>query len=92
MIVLFAGRAKEHMEGIADDFRDRAVVRKHDIGHACEVLIQKRPKHAGLKRLHQGGKPGDIGEERCNFAALTRKIYRIVVARKSLDKIRRKIS
>ena len=92
MIGLLAGRAEKHMEGIADDLRDRAIVRKHDIGHACEVFIKKRPEHARLKRFHQCGKPGDIGKERCNFAALTRKIYRIVVARKSLDKIGRKIS
>src|SRR4029079_2443846 len=92
MIGLLARRAKQHMEGIADNLRDRAVVRKHDIGHACKVLIQKRPKHAWLKHLHQGGKPRNISEERCNFAALTRKIYRIVVASKSLHKIGRKIS
>ena len=92
MIGLLAGRAEEHMKGIADDLRDRAVVRKHDIGHAREVFIKKWPEHARLKHFHQGGKPRNIGEERCNFAALTRKIYRIVVASKSLDKIGRKIS
>ena len=92
MVGLLAWRAEEHMKGIADDFRDRAVVRKHDIGHAGEVFIKKWSEHARLKHFHQGGKTRNIGKERCNFAALTRKIYRIVVASKSLDKIGRKIS
>ncbi len=91
MVGLLAGRAEEHMKGITDDFRDCAVVRKHDIGHAREIFIKKWSEHARLKRLHQGGKARNIGKERCDFAALARKIYSIVVASKSLNKIGRKI-
>src|SRR6185369_3588518 len=92
MVGLLAGRPEKHMKGIADDLRYRAFMRKHDIGHAREVFIKKWPEHARLKRLHQAGKPRNIGEKRCNFAALTRKIYRSVVASKSLHKIGRKKS
>ena len=88
MVGLLAGRTEEHVEGIADDLRDCAVVRKNDIGHACEVFIEKRSEHARLKRLHQSGKPRNVGKKRCNFAALTCKVDCIVVASKSLHKIR----
>ena len=70
MVRLLAGRAEQHMNGIADDFRHRAVVGEHDVGHAGEIFIEQRPEHARLQRFHQRGETGDVGEQRRDLTAL----------------------
>ena len=62
MIRLLARRAEQHMQGIADDLRHRAVMGEDDIGHAGQVFVEQRPEHARLQRLHQRGETGDVGE------------------------------
>jgi hypothetical protein len=43
MVRLLAGGSKQHVQGIANDLGDSAVLGKNDIGHAREILIEQRP-------------------------------------------------
>ena len=38
---LFAGRAEQDMDRIADDLGDRALVREHDFRHAFEIAAEQ---------------------------------------------------
>ena len=46
MVRLLAGGAEQHVQGIADDLCDRAIMGEHDVGHAREIVIEKRSEHA----------------------------------------------
>ena len=75
------------MQSIADDLCYRAIMRKHDIRHAREIVIEKRPEHVGFECLHQGGEACDVGKQRCDFAALPAKINCVRIAGKPLRKV-----
>ncbi len=62
VIRLLARRAEQDMQGIADDFRDRPVMGKHDIGHARQVLVEQQAENARLQCLHERREVGDVGE------------------------------
>jgi hypothetical protein len=38
MVGLLAGGAEQHVQGIADNFRYRALMSEHDIGHTREIV------------------------------------------------------
>jgi hypothetical protein len=40
MVELFTWRSKQYVQSIADDLGDGAIVGKHDIGHAREILVE----------------------------------------------------
>ena len=92
MVRLLARGSEQHVQGIADDFCDGAVVREHEIGHAGEVVIQQRPKHVGLERLHQCGEAGNVGEHRCDLAPLSAEIDRVRIAGKPFCQIGREVA
>src|SRR6185312_3928099 len=92
MIGLLAWRPKEHMQSIADDFCDRALVKKYNVGHTREVVVQQRSENAWLQRLHQRSKSGDIGKERRNLPALAGEIDRVGLAGQPLREVGRKIA
>jgi hypothetical protein len=48
MVRLLAGGSKQYVQSVADDLFDRAVVGEYDVGHAREVVIEKRSEYAGL--------------------------------------------
>src|SRR5262245_15825816 len=91
MVGLFTWCSKQHVQGIADDLGDGAIMGKHDIGHACEVLIEQWPEHAGLQRLDEGGETSDVGEKRRDFSALSAKIDGISIPGKTLGEVWREI-
>ena len=92
MVRLLAGGSEQHVQGIADDLGDRAVMGKHDIGHAGEVFVEQRPEHARLQRLHQRGEAGNVGEQRRDLAALAAEIDRVGVAGQPLGQVRREVA
>src|SRR5262245_42038946 len=91
MVGLFTGSSKQHVQGIADDLGDGAVMGKYDIGHAREVLIEQWPEDAGLQRLDEGGETSDVGEKRRDFSALSAKIDSINIPGKTLGEVWREI-
>ena len=62
MVRLLAGRAEQHVQRVADDLGDGAVMLEYDIGHAGEIVVEQRPEHVRLKGLDQRGEAGDVGE------------------------------
>jgi len=82
MVPLLAGSPEQHMQGIADDLRHRTIVRKHDIRHTHDVVIEKWSKDIGFECLHERRKIGDVGEKHRNLAALTTEINRVRVVGK----------
>ena len=50
------------MQGVADDFGNRSVVGKYNVGHSREIFVEKRPKHVGFERLNQRGEARDVAE------------------------------
>ena len=79
MIGLLAWGPEQHVQRVAHDLCDRAVMGEDDLGHAGEVIVQKRLEHLGIERLDQGGEAGDVGEERRDFAPLSAKIDRLSI-------------
>ena len=80
------------MQGIADDLCNRAIVREYEIGHAGEIVVEKRPKHVGFERLHKRGEAGNVGEQRRDLAALPAEINRVRVAGKPFSQIGREVT
>src|SRR5262245_24863472 len=74
MVGLFPRGSKQHVQGIANDLGDGAIMGKHDIGHACEVLIEQWPEDAWLQRLDEGRETSDVGEKRRDLTALPAKV------------------
>jgi hypothetical protein len=92
MVRLLAGSPEQHMQGISNDLCNRTIVRKHQVGHACEIVVEKRPKHVGFERLHKRGEAGNVGEKRCDFTTLPAKINRVRIAGKSCSQIGREVT
>ena len=74
VVWLLAGRSKQDVNGIADDLRHRAIMGKHHIGHAHDILIEEGPEYVGFERLHQRREIGNVGEQHRDLAALTAEI------------------
>ena len=79
MIGLLARRPEQHVQRVADDLCDRAVMGEDDLSHPGEVIVQKRLEHLGIERLDEGGEAGDVGEERRDLATLSAKIDRLTI-------------
>ena len=91
MIPLLAGSAEQHVQGIANDLCNRTIVRKHKISHAGKIIIEQRPKHFRLERLHQRSKAGNVAEQSRNFASLSSKSERVRFAGEPQSQIGREI-
>ena len=83
--------SEQYVQGIADDLGDGAIMGKHDIGHAREILIEQRPEYAGLQRLYECRETSDIGEKRCDLTALPTEIDGISIPSKTLGEVWREI-
>ena len=92
MIELLARRPEQHVQRVADDLCDRAVMGEDDLRHAGEVVVQKRLEYLWVERLDKRGEAGDIGEERRYFAALSAKVDRLAVRRQPFGEIRREVA
>ena len=92
MVRLFARSAKQDVQGVADDFGYGPIVRKHNVRHSREVLIEQRPQHLGFKRLDESSKTRNVGKKCGDPAPLTAKVDGVGVVGKPLRQIRRKIS
>ena len=53
MVRLLPG-PKQHMQGIADDLRNRAIMGEHDIGHAGQIVVEQRAKRAPVRASRPG--------------------------------------
>src|SRR5262249_13141824 len=91
MVGLFAWGSKQHVQGIADDLGDGAIMGKYGIGHAREVLIEQWPEDAGLQRLYECSETSDVGEKRCDLTALPAEIDGISITGKTLGEVSREI-
>ena len=67
-------------------------MREDDLGHAGEVVVQKRLEHLGIERLDKRGEAGDVGEQSGDFAALAAKINRLTIRRQPFGKIGREVA
>ena len=92
MVRLLSWRPEQNMQGISNDLGDRTIVRKYDIGHACEVVVEKRPKHSRFQRLYERSEALDVGKQRCDLAALPTEIDRVRIAGQPLGNIWRKVT
>ena len=91
MVGLLTWGSKQHVQGIADDLGDGAIMGKYDIGHARKVLIEQWPEHVGLQRLDEGRETSDVGEKRRDFTALPAKVDGIRIPGKTLGEVWREI-
>ena len=92
MVGLLARRAEQHMDGVADDLRHRAVMGEDDIGHAGQIIVEQRSEHARLQRFNQRREAGNVGEQRCDLASLPFKLARALFAGKPQRQIWRKVA
>ncbi len=92
MIRLLARRAEQHMDGVADDLCDGALVGEDDIGHAGQVVVEQRPEHARLQRFNQRGEAGDVGEQRRDLAAPPFELACAPLASEAERQIRREVT
>ena len=67
-------------------------MREDDLGHAGEVIVQKRLEHLGIERLDQRGEAGDVGEERRDLAALPAEVDGLGIRRQPFGEIRREVA
>ena len=91
MVQLFTWGTEQHMQGVTNNLRNRTVVRKHNVSHACKIIVEKRPKHVGFERLDQRRKAGNVAEQRRDLTTLPAKVNCIDIAGKPLSKIRREV-
>ena len=63
-----------------------------DLGHAGEVVVQKRLQHLGVERLDERREAGDVGEERRDLAALSAEIDGLAIRRQPFGEIGRKVA
>jgi len=91
MVRLLTWSPEQHMQGVSNNLCNRTIVRKHNVGHACKIIVEKRPKHVGFERLDQRGKAGNVAEQRRDLATLAPKINCIHIAREPLSQIGRKV-
>jgi len=75
------------MQCVADDLCDGAVMGKHDVGHAGEVLVEKASQNARFQRFHECRETGDVREQRCDFSALSVELDRARFVRKLLRQV-----
>ena len=47
MIRLLTRRTEQHMQGVADDLGDRAIMAEHDVRHAKKIVVQERREFLG---------------------------------------------
>ena len=92
VIGLIAGRAEQHMQGVADDLGDRAFVRKDDIRHAGQIFVEDLAEHAWLERLDEAGEAGDVGEQRRDLAAPAGKVDPVGIAGEPLGEVGREVA
>src|SRR5262245_4544556 len=84
MVGLLTWGSKQHVQGFADDLGDGAIMGKHDIGHAREVLIEQWPEYAGLQRLDECRETSDVGEKCRDLTALPTEIDGISIPGKAM--------
>ncbi len=82
MVRLFTWGAEQYVQGIANDLRNRTIVRKDKVGHAYEIVVEKWPQHVGFKRLHKCGEAVNVGEQRRNLTTPPAQINRIRIVGK----------
>ena len=87
MVRLLTWCTEQHMQGIANNLCNRTIVRKHEICHAQEVVIEKRTKHVGFKRLYKRRETGNVCKQCCDLSSLPTEINSIRIARKSLGQV-----
>ena len=92
MVRLLTGGPKQHMQGVTNDLCNRTIVRKHKVGHACEIVVEQRSKRVGFERLHERGEAGNVGEQCRDLTALPAKINRVCIAGKPLGQIGREVT
>ena len=92
MVQLFARSAKQDVQGISDDFGDRTIMSKYDVGHSCEVLIEERSQHLRFETLDQGGKTCDVRKKARDLPPLTAEINGFRIVGKPLGQVGRKVS
>src|SRR5437899_2478437 len=91
MVRLLTWGTEQHMQGVTNDLCNRTIVRKHNVSHACKIIVEKRPKDLGFERLDQRGKASNVAEQRRDLATLPPKINCIHIAGKALSKIGREV-
>src|SRR5215207_6325328 len=92
MIGLLAWSPEQHVQRVANDLCNRAVMGEDDLGHSGEVIIQKRLEHLGIERLDKRGEAGDVGEQSGDLAALSAKIDRLAIRSQPFGEIRREVA
>ena len=92
VIRLLSGRVEQHLDRIADDLGDRALMREHDVGHAADIFVEQLAQHFRCNRLHQRGEAGDVGEDRGDLAPVHRHAVGLAVAGQAACDLRREIA
>ena len=89
---LVGGRAEQHMDRVADDLRDRTLVREDDFSHAFEIAAEKLRQLFGIERFDQGRESGDVGEQSRDFAPLAARRERVLLRSQTPREVGRKIA
>ena len=92
MVRLLTGGPEQHMQSVTDDLCDRTIVRKYEIDHACEIVVQQRPKDIRFDRLDKRGKTSNVAEQRRDFTTLSPEIHRGRIAGERFSKVRREVT
>ena len=92
VVGLLPRRPKQHVETVADDLGNGAVMGKHDVGHSGEIVIEKRPEHVRFERLNQCGETCVAREQCRDIPALSAEINGVGIAGKPLREIWGKIA
>ena len=92
MIGLFARRAEQHMQRVADDLGDGALVGENDVRHAGEIVVEQLAEHARLDRFDERGEAGDVGEKSGDLAALPGEADPVRIAREPLREVGREVA
>jgi len=71
MVRLVTRGPEQHMQGIANDFSNRAIVREYEVDHSGQIIVEQRTERVGFKRLYQRCKACDVAEQSRDLAALS---------------------
>ena len=89
---LIGGRAEQHMDRVANDLGDRALVGEHDFSHAFEIAAEKLRELFGIERFDQRRESGDVGEQSRDLASLAAGRERVLLSRETPREVGRKIA
>ena len=92
VVRLVAGRIEQNLDRVADDLRNRALMREHDVGHAADIFIEQLSQHFGRRGFDQRGEARDVGEDGGDFAPVHGHAVGLAVASKAACNLRREIS